>query len=91
MSVSIPNIIQVVGVVFIVGCFAFVFVQLYSCVRIACLLVYFFSLCFFWSYCVGLIIVFEIGNISQSMSWSSSYGSWIYNYLCNQCLSPLKL
>ena len=20
-----------------------------------------------------------------------SYGSWIYNYLCNQCLSPLKL
>jgi hypothetical protein len=24
-------------------------------------------------------------------SWSWSYGSWIYNYLCNQCLSPLKL
>jgi len=24
-------------------------------------------------------------------SWSSSYGSWIYNYLCNQCLSLLKL
>jgi len=22
-------------------------------------------------------------------SWS--YGSWIYNYLYNQCLSPLKL
>ena len=22
-------------------------------------------------------------------SWS--YGSWIYNYLCNQCLSPLTL
>jgi hypothetical protein len=20
-----------------------------------------------------------------------TYGSWIYNYLCNQCLSPLKL
>ena len=40
MSASIPNIIQVVGVVFIVGCFAFVFVQLYSCVRIACLLAY---------------------------------------------------
>jgi hypothetical protein len=20
--------------------------------------------------------------------WSWSYGSWIYNYLCNQCLSP---
>jgi hypothetical protein len=23
--------------------------------------------------------------------WSWSYGSWIYNYLCNQCLWPLKL
>jgi len=22
-------------------------------------------------------------------SWSWSYGSWIYDYLCNQCLSPL--
>ena len=22
-------------------------------------------------------------------SWSWSYGSWINNYLCNQCLSPL--
>jgi len=25
------------------------------------------------------------------MLWSWSYGSWIYNYLCNQCLSPLTL
>jgi len=24
-------------------------------------------------------------------SWLWSYGSWIYNYLCNQYLSPLKL
>ena len=24
-------------------------------------------------------------------SWSWLYGSWNYNYLCNQCLSPLKL
>ena len=24
-------------------------------------------------------------------SWSWSYGSWIYHYLCNQCLSPLAL
>ena len=23
--------------------------------------------------------------------WSWSYGSWIYKYLCNQCLSPLML
>jgi len=25
----------------------------------------------------------------EGPSWSWSYGSWIYNYLCNQCLSPL--
>ena len=24
-------------------------------------------------------------------SWLWSYGSWIYNYLCNHCLSPLML
>ena len=27
----------------------------------------------------------------KALSWSWSHGSWIYNYLCNQCLSPLKL
>jgi hypothetical protein len=25
------------------------------------------------------------------LSWPWSYGSWINNYLCNRCLSPLKL
>jgi len=30
-------------------------------------------------------------NQSRGPSWSWSYGSWIYNYLCNQCLSPLML
>jgi len=24
-------------------------------------------------------------------SWPGSYGSWIYNYQCNQCLPPLML
>jgi len=28
---------------------------------------------------------------NRGSSWSWSYGSWIYNYLCNQCLSPLKM
>ena len=28
-------------------------------------------------------------NRGPSCSWP--YGSWIYNYLCNQCLSPLTL
>ena len=27
----------------------------------------------------------------KGTSWSWLDGSWIYNYLCNQCLSPLKL
>jgi hypothetical protein len=27
----------------------------------------------------------------EEPSWSWSYGSWIYNYICNQCLSPLML
>jgi hypothetical protein len=25
------------------------------------------------------------------LSWSWSYGSWIYNNMCNQCLSPITL
>ena len=29
--------------------------------------------------------------VSIKWSWSWSYGSWIYNYLCNQCLLPLRL
>jgi len=29
--------------------------------------------------------------IDKESLWSWSYCSWIYNYLCNQCLSPLKL
>ena len=24
----------------------------------------------------------------KGLSWTRLYGSWIYNYLCNQCLSP---
>jgi len=27
----------------------------------------------------------------EGPSWLWSYGSWIYNYLCNQCISPLTL
>ena len=29
--------------------------------------------------------------MQEEPSWSWSYGSWIYNYLCNQCLSLLML
>ena len=27
----------------------------------------------------------------KGLSWSWSHGSWIYNYLCNKCLSPRTL
>jgi hypothetical protein len=27
----------------------------------------------------------------MELSWPWSYGSWIYNYMCNHCLSPLML
>jgi hypothetical protein len=30
-------------------------------------------------------------TIEYGPSWSWSYGSWIYNYMCNQCLSPIQL
>jgi hypothetical protein len=34
-----------------------------------------------------IVIFFSI----EGLSWSWSCGSWIYNYLCNQCLSSLTL
>ena len=30
-------------------------------------------------------------KILSELSSSCSYGCWIYNYICNQYLSPLKL
>ena len=38
-----------------------------------------------------LFCQFTFRSVSEESSWSWSYGSWIYNYLCNQCLSPLTL
>ena len=47
-----------------------------------------------WMYC----ILNQIHNwwtfylyATEGPSWSWSYDSWIYNYLCNRCLSPLTL
>ena len=37
------------------------------------------------------IIFQEIYSFPIWLSWPWSYGSWIYDYLCNQCLSPLML
>ena len=59
----------------------------------------------FWFYSTPLILLHSFICSSQihpcypyvdlllieGHSWPCSYGSWIYNYLCNQCLSPLML
>jgi hypothetical protein len=38
------------------------------------------------------MLVFPTYTVTDTMpSWSWLNGSWTYNYLCNQCLSPLKL
>ena len=39
-------------------------------------------------YCYFCIVEF---HSRRGPSWSWSYGSWIYNYLCNQSLLPLML
>ena len=42
----------------------------------------------------GKIVLLMLLHCLKSLwgpSWSWSYGSWIYNYLCYQYLSPLKL
>jgi len=36
-------------------------------------------------------LVYTVVASNRCQGPSSSYGSWIYNYMCNQCLSPLKL
>ena len=43
--------------------------------------------------CYRLILLTLVASylIIEGPSCSWSYGSWIYTYLCNQCLSPLKL
>jgi hypothetical protein len=39
---------------------------------------------------VVISVVFILIQL-RNHCWSRSYGSWIYNYLCNQCLSPVML
>jgi len=38
-----------------------------------------------------LLSFLVIYQLKLRPSWSWSYGSWIYNYLCNQFISPLTL
>jgi len=38
-----------------------------------------------------LIYSFYVFTVDMKLAMPWSYGSWIYNYLCIQCLSPLML
>jgi hypothetical protein len=48
----------------------------------------FFLIANFWEIILNWIFLRKVLKLNRG-SWS--YGSWIYNYLCNQCRSPLKL
>ena len=53
---------------------------------------YFLHSCSKWSWFVYMYVYQKLIShflLEEGMSWS--YGSWIYNYLCNHCLSPLTL
>jgi hypothetical protein len=56
------------------------------------LLVRWVSLLFFLPYgYTGQGSDFKWAYMYNEPSWLWLYGSWIYNYPCNRCLSPLKL
>jgi len=38
-----------------------------------------------------MIFGIDLSFLLRGASWPWWYGSWIYNYLCNQYLSPRKL
>ena len=40
---------------------------------------------------INQIVSLQMNAKYWGLLWSCSYGSWIYNYLCNQCLLPLTL
>jgi len=45
------------------------------------------SLKYITYFCYRKSVLYILFNEGPSCTWS--YGSWIYNYLCNQYLSPL--
>ena len=43
-----------------------------------------------WKSSSGMDLLFKHDR-KVGPTWSWTDGGWVYNYLCNQCLSPLKL
>jgi hypothetical protein len=63
-----------------------------QCILCQCLIIYFMTYkC--WTSQVQehsiLMLLFFSSHCSASLG--PSYGGWIYNYICNQCISPLTL
>jgi len=49
------------------------------------------ELTYLLSYSKNSLLVLNHGNFHQyTLTLNECTGSWIYNYICNQCLSPLK-
>ena len=44
-----------------------------------------------YMYCCVMSDIVQNSHYSMGLLWSWSFGSWIYNYTCNQCLLPPKL
>jgi hypothetical protein len=57
--------------------------------------VYYFKLCLCCLLGWDILFLFTMACfyfvLCKGPLWSWSYGSWLYNYLCNRCLSPLTL
>ena len=45
----------------------------------------------FYSNWLHIYFIISLSTGRGGTSWPWSHSSWIYNYLCNQCLSPLML
>ena len=43
------------------------------------------------SFCSSFQLILILSAYTHDIEGLWSYGSWIYNYLCNQCLLPLML
>jgi hypothetical protein len=48
-------------------------------------------MCITWCICQNSISIIMESTKKNISIWSLSYGSWIYNYLCNHRLPPLML
>jgi hypothetical protein len=83
-DISLYSLFKTHSVLFICDIFAYFFLQF----KVWYLFIYYFRCHFYTVHLLWYWLYWKICYVKGS-SWS--YGSWIYNYLCNQCLPPLTL